>query len=62
MEAQKVFYYLKFLSIRSLFTGDKTKREILTVILVLISMRLAIYIAMSVTGFHPMNYLNNILN
>jgi hypothetical protein len=60
MEAQKVFYYLKFLSIRSLFTGDKTKREILTVILVLISMRLAIYFAMSVTGFHPMNYLNKI--
>ena len=62
MEAQKVFYYLKFLSIRSLFTGDKTKREILTVILVLITMRVAIYFAMSVTGFHPMNYLNHILN
>ncbi|MGB7970123.1 MAG: hypothetical protein WCF28_11200 [Methanobacterium sp.] len=60
MEAQKLFYYLKFFSIRSLFTGDKTKREILTVILVLISMRLVIYGAMSVTGFHPMNYLNNI--
>ncbi len=57
MEAQKIFYYLKFFSIRSLFTGDKTKREILTVILVLISMRLAIYAAMSVTGFHPMDYL-----
>lgn len=27
MEAQKLFYYLKFFSIRSLFTGDKTKRE-----------------------------------
>ncbi len=62
MEAQKVFYYLKFLSIRSLFTGDKTKREILTVILFLVSIRVIIYIAMSVTGFHPMNYISHILN
>jgi hypothetical protein len=60
MEAQKVFYYLKFLCIRSLFTCDKNKKEILTVILVLISMQLAIYVAMSVTGFHPMNYLSQI--
>ena len=62
MEAQKVFYYLKFLSIRFLFTGGRTKREILMVILVLITMRVAIYFAMSATGFHPMNYLNHILN
>jgi hypothetical protein len=60
MEAQKIFYYLKFFNIRSLFTGDKTRREILTVILVLISMRLAIYAVMSVTGFHPMNYLKDL--
>ncbi len=60
MEAQKILYYLKFLSIRSLFTGNKTKKEILLVVLVIIMMRVAIYAVMTVTNFHPMNYLSQI--
>jgi hypothetical protein len=60
MEAQKIVYYLKFLSIRSLFTGDKTKKEILLVVLTLIMVRIAIYTAMTVSNFNPMNYLSQI--
>jgi hypothetical protein len=57
MDTKKLFYYLSFLSIRSLFSGKKTKREIMGVISTLIVFRLGIYGAMALTNFHPMSFL-----
>ena len=60
MDRKKLFYYLSFLSIRSIFSGKKTKREIMGVITTLIVFRLGIYGAMALTNFHPMSFLTDI--
>ena len=60
MDRKKLFYYLSFLSIRSLFSGKKTKREIMAVISTLIVFRLGIYGVMALTNFHPMSFITDI--
>ncbi|MGO9387602.1 MAG: hypothetical protein ACLPWD_06080 [Methanobacterium sp.] len=60
MEIKKYLSWLRFLSIRSLLTGKRTRRDIIIVIAVFIIIRLAVYGAMSTTGFHPISFLNHV--
>ncbi len=62
MDTKKLLHYLSFMSLRSLFSGKKTRREIMTVIMVLIVMRVAIYGIMTLSGFHPMNMLAHLIH
>jgi len=59
MERKKMKHYLRFFSLKYYFSQERTKRDILVGILVLISLRVAIFGVMSLTGFHLMSYLPN---
>ncbi len=61
MEIRKYLQYIRFISLtRSFLRGERTRRDIIIGIGILIVIRIGIYGIMSFNGAHPMSLLNNI--